>query len=262
MGLKQVSKLPTSVSRLLEEAVRFLDTSNASKQGDVKESLENILGTLKEVAAQRETGAEGERISELRQLLEQVCGNIREEGSRVQGLEEKQNMLVMEVKGLGDDIRRNFERMEKFCQEELESRQKWQQKYELSAQNRVEGGSSVLRRLSRPSLIPTGAGSEQGAVSGRIGGKQQANLPRTGVVAKTYIQPAVSSIRGGQTCRTSAPPKVARFFPRGTVLAGFPSTAANVSQPRATHSVLQQQAQCAKRKSFDVFEFDSDSDSD
>ena len=122
--------MPTSVSRLLEEAVRFLDTSQTSKQGDVKESLENILGTLKEVAAQRETGAEGERISELRQLLEQVGGNIREEGSRVQGLEEKQNMLVMEVKGLGDDIKRNFERMEKFCQEESQSRQKWQQKYD------------------------------------------------------------------------------------------------------------------------------------
>ena len=245
--------------------MRFLDTSNASKQGDVKESLESVLGKLKEVAAQRETGAEGERISELRQLLEQVGGNIRDQGARVQGLEEKQNMLVMEVKGLGDDIKRNFERMEKFCQEESESRQKWQQKYELSAQNRMEGGSSVmLRRPSRPSLIPTGAGSEQGAVSGRIGGKQQANLPRTGVVANAYIPPALSSIRGGQTCRTSAPPKVARFFPRGTVLAGFPSTAANVcrTQPRANHSMLQQQTQCAKRKSFDVYEFDSDSDSD
>ena len=256
--------MPTSVSRLLEEAVSFLDTSNASKQGDVKESLESVLGKLKEVAAQRETGAEGERISELRQLLEQVGGNIRDQGARVQGLEEKQNMLVMEVKGLGDDIKRNFERMEKFCQEESQSRQKWQQKYELSAQNRMEGGGSVLRRLSRPSLIPTGAGSEQGAVSGRIGGKQQTNLPRTGVVANAYIPPALSSIRGGQTCRTSAPPKVARVFPRGTVLAGFPSTAANVcrTQPRANHSMLQQQTQCAKRKSFDVFELDSDSDSD
>ena len=45
--------MPTSVSRLLEEAVHFLDTSNASKQGDVKESLESVLGKLKEVAAQR-----------------------------------------------------------------------------------------------------------------------------------------------------------------------------------------------------------------
>ena len=242
--------------------MRFLDTSHATKQGDVKESLETILASLREVAAQRETEAGGERISELKQLLEHVGETIREEGSRVKGLEEKQNMLVKEVKGLGDDIKRNFERLEKFCQEESESRRKWQQKYELSAQNRMEGGGSVLRRLSRPSLIPTGAGSEQGAVSGRIGGKQQTNLPRTGVVANAYIPPALSSIRGGQTCRTSAPPKVARFFPRGTVLAGFPSTAANVSQPKATHSVLQQQAQCAKRKSFDVFEFDSDSDSD
>ena len=255
--------MPTSVSRLLEEAVRFLDTSQTSKQGDVKESLKNILGKLKEVAAQRETGAEGERISELRQILEQVGGNLREEGARVQGLEEKQNKLVKEVKGLGDDINRNFERLEKFCQEESESRRKWQQKYELTAQNRMEGGSSVLRRASRPSLIPTGAGYEQGAVSGRIGGTQQVILPRTGVVANAYFQPAVSSIRGGQTCRASAPPKVAQFFPRGTVLAGFPSTAANVSQPRATHSVLQQQqAQCAKRKPFDVYELDSDSDSD
>ena len=51
--------MPTSVSRLLEEAVRFLDTSHATKQGDVKESLETILASLREVAAQRETEAGG-----------------------------------------------------------------------------------------------------------------------------------------------------------------------------------------------------------
>ena len=175
---------------------------------------------------------------------------------------------------MGNDLKENFERMERFWQEESESRRKWEQQYELSAQNRRGGGRSVLRRPSRPLLIQTGAGSEQGAVSGRIDGnlplepQQQgllsANLPRPGVVANAYIPPAVSSIRGGQTCRTSAPPKVARFFPRGTALAGFPSTAANVghTQPRANHSMLQQQTQCAKRKSFDVFELDSDSDSD
>ena len=244
--------------------MRFLDTSHATKQGDVKESLETILASLREVAAQRETEAGGERISELKQLLEHVGETIREEGSRVKGLEEKQNVLVKAVEELGNDVKKNFERMERFWQEESESRRKWEQQYELSAQNRRGGGRSVLRRPSRPLLIQTGAGSEQGAVSGRIGGMQQTNLPRTGVVANAYIPPALSSIRGGQTCRTSAPPKVARFFPRGTVLAGFPSTAANVcrTQPRANHSMLQQQTQCAKRKSFDVFELDSFSDSD
>ena len=54
----------------------FLDTSNASKQGDVKESLETILTSLREVAAQRETEAGGERISELKQLLEHVGETI------------------------------------------------------------------------------------------------------------------------------------------------------------------------------------------
>ena len=39
--------------------MRFLDTSHATKQGDVKESLETILASLREVAAQRETEAGG-----------------------------------------------------------------------------------------------------------------------------------------------------------------------------------------------------------
>ena len=257
--------------------MRFLDTSHATKQGDVKESLETILASLREVAAQRETEAGGERISELKQLLEHVGETIREEGSRVKGLEEKQNVLVKEVEGLGNDVKKNFEKMERFWQEESESRRKWEQQYELSAQNRRGGGSRVLRRPSRPLLIQTGAGSEQGAVSGRIDGnlplepQQQgllsANLPRPGVFANAYNPAVVPSTRGGQTYGTSAPSKVARFFPRrpaSTVLSGFPATAANVShlQPRVNHGVWHQQAQCVKRKPFDVFALDSDSESD
>ena len=42
---------------LLEEAVRFLDTSHASKQGELKQGLETSLKLLKEVAAGKETEA-------------------------------------------------------------------------------------------------------------------------------------------------------------------------------------------------------------
>ena len=285
---KQVSKLPTSVSRLLEEAVRFLDTSHASKQGEVKEILETLLNMMKEVAAQKETEAKENRIAELKRLLQHVSESIQEEGSKVKGIEEKQDILVTEVTGLRDEMRKNFEQMELFCQEASEFRQKLQEQL-FDVQTRKGGGSSVLRRAPRPLLVltQTGAAAEKGAVIGKTSGnisrmqqQQQGafsgnmQLPRPAVLPPFNIPPRVpAAAERGQTCspisissRTSAPAKVARVLPSRPLRTLRPGLAATVtnnfsSLSRATHSVQEQaMVQTVKKETFDVFSFDSDSD--
>ena len=285
---KQVSKLPTSVSRLLEEAVRFLDTSHASKQGELKQILETILNMMKEVAAQKETEAKENRIAELKRLLQDVSESIQEEGSKVKGIEEKQDILVTEVTGLRDEMKKNFEQMERFCQEASESRQKLQEQL-FDVQTRKGGGSSVLRRASRPLLVltQTGAAAEKEAIIGKTSGnfprmqqQQQGaftgnmQLPRPAVLPPLNIPPRVpAAAERGQTCspisisnRTSAPSKVARVLPSRLLRALRPGLAATVTKnfnslSRATYSEQEQaMVRTVKKETFDVFSFDSDSD--
>ena len=283
---KQVSKLPTSVSRLLEEAVRFLDTSHASKQGELKQILETILNIMKEVAAQKETEARENRIAEMSQLLQHVSESIQEEGSRVKGIEDKQDMLAKEITGLKDELKKNFEQMERFCQEASESRQKWQE--QLSVQNRKGEGNSLLRRAPRPLLTEAGAGAERGAIFGRTGGnlprmQQQGvftgnvQLPRPAALAPLNIRTTVPTTERGQahspisiSSRTSAPAKVARVLPRRPLRTLRPSFAATAtttnnlhSLSRAANSVQEKAAvQPVKKETFDVFSLDSDSELD
>ena len=283
---KQVSKLPTSVSRLLEEAVRFLDSSHASKQGELKQSLETSLNLLKEVVAGKETEANENRTADLSRLLQRVSESIQEEGSRVKGIEERQEVLAKEITGLKDDINRNFQLLERFCREASESRQKWQEQFKLSFQNRKGGVGSVVRRAPRPLL--TQAGAEQGTRFGRTGGnfhqmqqqqqQQQQGLytgnmaPRMpAIIAPCNIQPVTPagerSRKGAApiSSRTSASAKVARVLPsrplrtlRPGLAATATATAANNfhSLSRATHSVKQQPV---KREPFGVLSLDSDS---
>ena len=283
---KQVSKLPTSVSRLLEEAVRFLDSSHASKQGELKQSLETSLNLLKEVVAGKETEANENRTADLSRLLQRVSESIQEEGSRVKGIEERQEVLAKEITGLKDDINRNFQLLERFCREASESRQKWQEQFKLSFQNRKGGVGSVVRRAPRPLL--TQAGAEQGTLFGRTGGnfhqmqqqqqQQQQGLytgnmaPRMpAIIAPCNIQPVTPagerSRKGAApiSSRTSASAKVARVLPsrplrtlRPGLAATATATAANNfhSLSRATHSVKQQPV---KREPFGVLSLDSDS---
>ena len=74
---KQVSKMPTSISKLLEEAVRFLDSSQASKQGTLKDSLDKILDTLKELTDGKGGDERDNLIAEQVQSLQLVSESLQ-----------------------------------------------------------------------------------------------------------------------------------------------------------------------------------------
>jgi len=275
---KQVSKVPTSVSRLLEEAVRFLDTSHASKQGELKQSLETTLNLLKEVAVGKENEGNENGTADLKRLLQHVSESIQEEGSRVKGLEARQEMIMNEITGLKSEMTKKFELMERFCKEATESRQKWQEQFELSVQNRKGGVSSLMRRAPRPLL--TQAGAEQGALLGRAGKNlppmQQQHglfagnmpLPIPAVIAPSNIPPSVladeRSRRGAPiSSRTLASSKVARVFPSRPLRTLRPGLVATSNPTNNYHPLIMathSKQQPAKRKSFDIFSLDSDSD--
>ena len=107
---KQVSKMPTSISKLLEEAVRFLDSSQALKQGTLKDSLDKILDTLKELTDGKGGDERDNLIAEQLQSLQLV---FRKEGERVRSIEEKQEVLTKELVGLKDEMKKNTNALER-----------------------------------------------------------------------------------------------------------------------------------------------------
>ena len=110
---KQVSKMPTSISKLLEEAVRFLDSSQASKQGTLKERLDKILDTLKELTDGKGGDERDNLIAEQVQSLQLVSESLQKEGERVRGIEEKQEVLTKELVGLKDEMKKNTNALER-----------------------------------------------------------------------------------------------------------------------------------------------------
>ena len=101
--------MPTRISKLLEEAVRFLDSSQASKQGTLKDSLDKILDSLKELTDGK-GGDEGDNmVAEQVQSLKLATEIIQKEGERVRSIEEKQEILTKELVGLKDEMKKNSE---------------------------------------------------------------------------------------------------------------------------------------------------------
>ena len=206
---KQVSKMPTSISKLLEEAVRFLDSSQASEQGTVKDRLDKILDLLKELRDGK-GGDEGHNmVTEQVQSLQLVTEIIQKEGERVRSIEEKQEILTEELVGLKDEMKRNSEALERLCQQkETESRQQVDQ---AIVRRRV----AAMRRTSRPLLLNRagrGIPDQQGLTPSPM------ILPRPGVVApgnNPSPKPIFLKARNNASISSgsSVPSKVARVLP-------------------------------------------------
>ena len=246
---KQVSKMPTSISKLLEEAVRFLDSSQASEQGTVKDMLDKILDLLKELRDGK-GGDEGHNmVAEQVQSLQLVTEIIQKEGERVWGIEEKQEILTEELVGLKDEMKRNSEALERLCQQkETESRQQVDQAID---RRRV----GAMRKTSRPLLLnraERGISHQQGLTSSPM------NLQRPSVYApgnNPSPRPIFLKARNNASIssESSVPLKVARVLPSrpmGSQHLGGGGTS-NINH------ALQQ---TLKKEVFDVFALDSDSE--
>ena len=275
---KQVSKMPTSVSKLLEEAVRFLDSSHTTKQGELKESLNKVLDSLKEIADQSGGGGGDNSGSELMQSLQLVRESFLKEGDRVRGIEEKQEILTKELVGLKEEMKKNFEALERLCQlKEAELKQQADQAIE-----RRRAIGSVLRRTSRPLLLSHSGrgGTDQMAVGNALGNpirNRHLNsipssmiLPRPGVFPPGKDPSSSKSIFAGartqspNSGRSLLPSKVACVLPsrpRHSLHLGVRGTpsARDVFQP--TSNVNQTLQQSSRKEAFDVFALDTDSDS-
>ena len=245
--------MPTRISKLLEEAVRFLDSSQASKQGTLKDSLDNILNSVKELGDQKYGDAGDNLVAEHVQSLQLVTESLQKEGERVRGIKEKQEMLTKELVGLKDEMKKNFEVLERLCQQkDIESRQQVDQAID---RRRV----AAMRRTSRPLLLNhTGRGipHQQGLTPSPM------ILPRPGVIApgnNPSPKPIVLKARNNASISSdsSVPSKVARVLPsrpmRSPHLGGRGTSLATSNAKHALQQPL-------KKEVFDVFALDSDSD--
>ena len=275
---KQVSKMPTSVSKLLEEAVRFLDSSHTTKQGELKESLNKVLDSLKEITDQSGGGGGDNSGSELMQSLQLVRESFLKEGDRVRGIEEKQEILTKELVGLKEEMKKNFEALERLCQQkEAELKQQADQAIE-----RRRAVGSLLRRTSRPLLLshPGRGGTDQMAVGNALGNqirnRHQNSIPSSMILPRPGVFPpgkdpssskpifAGARTQSSNSGRSLVPSKVACVLPsrpRHNLhldVRGTPS-ARDVFQP--TSNVNQTLQQSSRKEAFDVFALDTDSDS-
>ena len=275
---KQVSKMPTSVSKLLEEAVRFLDSSHTTKQGELKESLNKVLDSLKEIADQRGSGGGDNSGSELMQSLQLVRESFLKEGDRVRGIEEKQEILTKELVGLKEEMKKNFEALERLCQQkEAELKQQADQAIE-----RRRAVGSVLRRTSRPLLLSHSGrrGTDQLAIGNALGNpirnrhqnssSSSMILPRPGVFPPGKDPSSSKSIFAGARTQSSnsgrslVPSKVACVLPsrpRPSLHLGVRGTPSARDVFQSTSNVNQTLQQSSRKEAFDVFALDTDSDS-
>ena len=93
--------------------MRFLDSSQASKQGMLKDSLDKILDTLKELTDGKCGDERDNLIAEQVQSLQLVSESLQKEGERVRGIEEKQEVLTKELVGLKDEMKKNTNALER-----------------------------------------------------------------------------------------------------------------------------------------------------
>ena len=239
--------MPTSISKLLEEAVRFLYSSQASKQGTLKDSLDKILDSLKELTDGK-GGDEGDNmVAEQVQSLKLVTEIIQKEGERVRSIEEKQEILTEELVGLKDEMKKNSEALERLCQ---------QKQVDQAIDRRRVG---AMMKTSRPLLLNrTGRGipDQQGLTPSPM------ILPRPGVIApgnNPSPKPIFLKARNNASISSgsSVPSKVARVLPsrpmRSPHLGGRGTSLATSNAKHALQQPL-------KVEVFDVFALDSDSD--
>ena len=239
---KQVSKMPTSISKLLEEAVRFLDSSQASKQGTLKDSLDKILDTLKELTDGKGGDERDNLIAEQVQSLQLVSESLQKEGERVRGIEEKQEVLTKELVGLKDEMKKNTNALERLCQQkDTESRQREDQAIDRRR-------TAAMRKTSRPLLLNRAGGGiphqqEQGLTPAPL------ILPRPSVFAQgNNPSPKPIFLRSRNNASissgSSVPSKVARVLPsrpmRSQHLGGRGSSLATSNTNHALQQPLKQ----------------------
>merc|ERR1712013_137107 len=187
------------------------------------------------------------------QSLQLVTESLQKEGERVRGIEEKQEMLTKELVGLKDEMKKNFEVLERLCQQkDIGSRQQVDQAID---RRRV----AAMRRTSRPLLLNrTGRGipDQQGLTPSPM------ILPRPDVIApgnNPSPKPIFLKARNNASISSgsSVPSKVARVLPsrpmRSPHLCGRGTSLATSNAKHALQQPL-------KMEVFDVFALDSDSD--
>ena len=239
---------------------------------------ENAGQSAAKIAHQSGGGGGDHSGSELMQSLQLVRESFLKEGERVRGIEEKQEILTKELVGLKEEMKKNFEALERLCQQkEAELKQQADQAIE---RRRVVG--SLLRRTSRPLLLshPGRGGTDQMAVGNALGNqirnRHQNSIPSSMILPRPGVFPpgkdpssSKSIFAGARTQsfnsgRSLVPSKVACVLPsrprhnphldaRGT------PSARDVFQP--TSNVNQSLQQSSRKEAFDVFALDTDSDS-
>ena len=79
----------------------------------MKDSLDKILDTLKELTDGKGGDERDNLIAEQVQSLQLVSESLQKEGERVRGIEEKQEVLTKELVGLKDEMKKNTNALER-----------------------------------------------------------------------------------------------------------------------------------------------------
>ena len=191
----QVSKLPTSLSRLLEESVRYLEGGHTRGQQQLDQKIEEVLQGLKESkSAEDEEGrSRKDQLDRLQQVVEDISGKVKAQAVVTEEVETMQSRLVTEVGKLRREVGSSGEQVARL-QEELakqERRRQEQQHIRDERQKRVEQNQMQAAERSRrqEQLVGQKSRGQIASTRGRV--ETLTSLPRLAPLPWQTTRPMV-----------------------------------------------------------------------
>ena len=191
----QVSKLPTSLSRLLEESVRYLEGGHTRGQKELDQKIGEVLESLKESkSAEEEEGKNRkDQLDRLQQLVEEISGQVEVQAVVTGKVESMQSRLVTEMGELRREVGSSGKQVARL-QEELAKQQRRRQEQqhlrdERQKQLELEQMQAAERSRRQEQLVGQRSTRQMASTLGRV--ETLRSLPRLAPFPWQSIRPMV-----------------------------------------------------------------------
>ena len=151
----QVSKLPTSLSRLLEESARYLEGGHARGQQQLNQRIEKVLEGLKESrsAKEEEGRSSKEQLDRLQQVVEEISRQVEVQAVVTGKVELVQNRLVTEVGELRREVGRSGEQGARLQEELGKKERRLQEQQHMRDRRQLERDQAAERNRRQEQFV-------------------------------------------------------------------------------------------------------------
>ena len=151
----KVSKLPASVSGLLEEAIRFLETSQEKGQKELQERLEAALAMCGQASESEEGTHMKEQLRSLYRVHEEITGLVEAQNKVFKDIGSQQTELAHKSSVIGNELEKNHELIQKLRTIKKKSMSQQTEPTVIRKTLRLEPSHREMKKeVRRPLLTP------------------------------------------------------------------------------------------------------------